>query len=141
MARRDFDPRTAVPDLLAVVAYAEMRAVMLAWAQTSAPDVRELAHRAMLHAVETRPARPIVAVAREHVRAVTSEALARTAARLGPWPWDRIVARGQLGTLDGVERCFHAAGEAAAQHRSHDVRVLAAAVTLADELRRTLNRS
>jgi hypothetical protein len=138
-AEIDLATECRVEDVLAIVAYAEMRAVMLGWAGIPARDPRELARAAAIGAINearsgTGDGSTLAARAIEQIRAETATALAQAGAKLGPFPWDRIIGRGQIGSLEGMERVFHDAGELASRHRAHDVRALAAAVSLTDAL-------
>ena len=128
-----------VEHVLAIIAYSEMRAVMLAWAGIPAREPRELARAAAIGVVDdvrsgSRVGSTLVTRVLDKVRAETGAALAQAKAKLGPFPWDRVIGRGQIGSLEGLERIFHDAGELAARHRAHDVRALAAAVSLTDTL-------
>jgi hypothetical protein len=135
----DLAAECRVEHVLAIITYAEMRAVMLAWAGVPTRDPRELARAAAIGAIDdarsgARVGSTLAERVIDKVRAETGTALAQAGAKLGPFPWDRVIGRGQIGSLDGMERIFHDAGELASRHRAHDVRALAAAVSLTDAL-------
>jgi hypothetical protein len=122
-----------VEQTLAIVAYAEMRAIFLAWAGVRGWDpaprvwcaVRQvLAEGGELVSIQAR--------AQSVLRDESRMALESARRRAGPWPFDRTVAYGQIGSLDGLEESFHDAAMRASSHRADDPRLLALAVSLAD---------
>ncbi len=130
-----------VEQALAVVAYAEMRAIMLGWAQAGAWDPELRAWAAVHQAIEEGLNRDHVfprasVVLRDDSRAVLDGVFRRA----GPWPYDRKAGRGQIGSLEGLEKIFHDAGVRGATFRAEDSRLLSLAVQLADYVHRRSTR-
>lgn len=124
-----------VGDAVAIVAYAELRAVLLGWAGCAGWDPASRAWSATRKAlIET--VGPSVAVrACQVLRTESSGLLEGAARRAGPWPFDYRIGRGQIGTLAGLEATFHDAAAFAAVHRDSDPRVLSVAIAIADLMR------
>ena len=135
-----------VPAMLRAVAYAEARALMLAWARATVPDPIDLCRQMAMRALEGKgglwhpSADAFGCHVQTLVRGHTAAMLFRQARRLGPPPWDGPLGGGQLGSVAGIEIIFHHAGEQAGSVRAHDPRVLAAAVTLTDQMRQLVRR-
>ena len=128
-------------ELLSTVAYAEVRAIMLAWAGLLREDPVALARRAIdavLRAGRRYPsARTFGEAVRGSLRSMTAAPLYRAARRLGAPPWDTL-GDGQLGDVAGLEFAFHLAADAAAIVRAKDPQVLAAAAARGDDVRTRL---
>ena len=137
---------TSVEEMLRTLAYAELRAVMVSWARgpVRAPD--ELVRAAVDHAVaDNKPLwHPDATAFGQHLRGLirteTAGVLFRLSRALGPSPWDRPLAPGQLGDVPGMEVIFHLAGEAAGEVRASEPRSLSTAVLLADYVRSRVAR-
>jgi len=133
-----------VPEMVAVVAYAEVRSIMLTWAGILRCEPEGLCRRAVQAALEGRGRRHSSAAAfgthvRDIIRGMTAAALMRAGRRLGAPPWDTL-GEGQRGDVAGLEVVFHAAGEAGIQARARDQRVLAIAASLAAYVRELVTR-
>jgi hypothetical protein len=128
--------RRLVEQMLSIVAYAEVRAVLLAWAGTRSwnPALRARSAVASVLAEEGATALPVRAM--ERLRHESQALLAPALRRQAPWPFDQAIGAGQIGTTDGLEQIFHAAGKVAAAYRGNDVRCLSLAVSLAELVRR-----
>ena len=139
--------RQLVDQMTAVAAYAEVRAVMLAWASVLDWDPVVQARAALAQVLDATPAHPdhlLVFAAQDQLRQDSN-------ARLGPvfpgvrsWPWDAPCGAGQIGSLAGLEAVFDHAGRVAALHRDGDPRMLSVALELAahvERLRGTRARS
>jgi hypothetical protein len=132
---------TDVEDILRTLAYAELRAVMLAWARVPSRHPSELVRGA----IDQRLAEASTTAAfssgsfgemlRETIRSETAVAFVEAARKAGPVPWQRTLAPGQLGEASGLEIIFHEAGEAAARIRANDPRMLSVAVGLTEYIR------
>lgn len=121
-----------VGDAVAIVAYAELRAIMLGWAGCSGWDPITRAWAATRNAVKAPSRAGVVAVAQRLLRDDTRLLLDSAIRRAGPWPFDRTVGPGQIGALVGIEAIFHDAACSAIAHRADDRRVLSTAIGLAD---------
>jgi hypothetical protein len=126
--------RKLVDEMLSIVAYAEVRAILLAWAGNRAwhPAARARSAVAAILAEHGRDGLPARAV--ERLRAESNALLA--ARGLAPWPFDQSVGIGQIGATDGLEQIFHAAGKVAPAYRGTDVRCISLAINLAELVRR-----
>lgn len=130
-------------EIVRALAYAELRAIMLAWARVPVPHPAQLVRGAvdqivsMANTVGTHDltVAEIGRRLRDAIRAETASAFRAAIAKAGPVPWRRSLAAGQLGEADGLEVVFHEAGELAGQVRADDPRTLSTAVTLTDYLR------
>lgn len=137
---------SSVPEMVTVVAYVEVRAILLGWAGVPQPDPADLCRRAITSALDERRGlwHPSTAAFGAHVRGLlrgrTAAVLFRAAGRLGPVPWHQPLAIGQIGDVAGLEVIFHHAAEASATHRERDPRVLALAVSLTDYVRAHVSR-
>ena len=137
------DPLAAFRDVEAILrtlAYAELRAVMLAWARVPTRHPSELVRGAIDRAVAEWSASPVsVCTFGETLRAVirseTARAFHEAVRRAGPVPWERALAPGQIGDAAGIEIIFHEAGDVAARVRANDPRMLSTAVALTDYVR------
>lgn len=132
---------TDVGEILRTLAYAELRAVMLAWARVPARHPAELV-RAAIDLSLTEPGSRFARAStsygeglRATIRSETRTAFSEATRRAGPVPWQRAVAPGQLGEAEGLELIFHEAGETAARVRASDPRMLSTAVALTDYIR------
>jgi hypothetical protein len=121
-------------DAVAIIAYAEFRAIMLAWAGLPVwnPAVRARALVGMLLA--EGGACDLVERAQAALRAESQALLSRR--RLAPWPFDHAVGHGQVGNTDGLEAVFHIAAKAAGAYRGGDSRIVPLAINLADFVQR-----
>ena len=125
-------------ELRAIVAYAEARAIMLAWASLLRDDDPViLALRAVDVVFRARALRhPTAAAFGEEVRAtlrrMTAAALYRAGRRLAA---SETLGDGQVGDVPGIETMFQAAGEAAVSERANDPRIDAASAVLSDYVR------
>lgn len=127
---------TDVEEMVRALAYAELRAIMLAWARVPVLHPSELVRVAIDRLVaEGSSAVAFGQRIREAIRAETSSALMAATARTGPVPWHRPLAPGQLGEAAGLEVVFHEAGELAGRVRGNEPRVLSTAVALTDYVR------
>jgi hypothetical protein len=132
---------TDVGEVLRTLAYAELRAVMLAWARVPSRDPAELVRSAI--DVSLSDASEHFAHGSESygehlrgtIRSETRRAFREATRRAGPFPWQYSVAPGQLGEAEGLEIIFHEAGETAARIRANDPRMLSTAVALTDYVR------
>jgi len=124
-----------VDETLAIVAYAEVRAIRLAWAgiRTWSPAIR--ARAAVAAAIRGGGTSDLVARAQKLLRAESTALLDTQIGRCGPWPYDHALGGGQLGSVVGLEELFHDAARQAAVHRRDDRRLLSLAVGLADFVR------
>jgi hypothetical protein len=140
------DPLASFADLGEIVralAYAELRAIMLAWAHVPARHPAELVRSALdqiILEVSTAGTRdfPLPNVGqrlRDEIRAETATAFRAAIAKAAPAHWSRSLAPGQLGDADGLEVVFHEAGEAAGRVRGDDARTLSTAVALTEYVR------
>ena len=124
-----------VDQTLAIVCYAEVRAVLLAWAGLRSwdPAMRARSVVATLLAEDAADelAERAVMMLREESQVLLQPVLRRTA----PWPFDKTIGHGQIGSTEGLEAIFHAAGKVAPAYRGNDVRLLSLAVSLADFVR------
>lgn len=135
-------PYSSLDHMSAVVAYAEARSIMLAWA-TSAPgrDALDLARRAVDHALAPtkglwHPSADVFAHhVQKHIRSFTASQLFRIARKAGDSSWAAQLAPGQVGDVPGVELMFHEMGDRGTAARRHDSRVRHAAQALADHAR------
>jgi hypothetical protein len=132
---------TDVGEIMRTLAYAELRAVMLAWARVPARHPAELV-RAAIDLSLAAPSAELACASgsygeglRATIRSETRNAFSEATRRAGPIPWQRAVAPGQLGEADGLEVIFHEAGETAARVRASDPRMLSTAVALTDYIR------
>lgn len=132
---------TDVEQLVRALAYAELRAVMLAWARVPVRHPTELV-RGAIDAIVSEVETPGCELPdgfgqriRDAIRAETASALMEAIVKAGPMPWHRPLALGQLGDAAGLETVFHEAGELAGRVRGNDPRVLSAAVSLTDYVR------
>ena len=126
-------------ELRGVVAYAEVRAIMLAWAGLHPTDPEVLARLAIAAVIRgrgqsRRSSDAFGSEVRATLRRMTAAALARAGKRLGPSPWNTL-GNGQLGDVDGLETVFHVAAEAALGARADDPAIMAAAKALAEYVR------
>jgi len=137
--RRGEPPEWRVEDMFAVLVYAEVRAIMLAWAgiRGTAVDAVESARRTVVELATTWRGgrRGFVAEARTRLREASRQTLAAVVERTSLWPFRRAPP-GAVGSLDGLEAVFHDAGVHAVAHREHDRHLLAAAVSLTELVRR-----
>ncbi|MCL4225595.1 MAG: hypothetical protein KJZ91_14130 [Myxococcales bacterium] len=127
---------TDVEEIVRALAYAELRAIMLAWARVPVRHPSELVRVAIDRVVaEGACARGFGQRLRDAIRAETASALMEAIGRAGPVPWHRPLAPGQLGEAAGLEVIFDEAGELAGRVRGNDPRVLSTAVALTDYVR------
>jgi hypothetical protein len=127
---------TDVQEIVRSLAYAELRAIMLAWARVPVRHPSELVRAAIDRVVaDGSSTRAFGQRIREAIRTETSRALMAAIAKTGPVPWHRPLAPGQLGEAAGLEVVFHQAGELAGRVRGEDSRVLSTAVALTDYVR------
>ncbi|MBE7448951.1 MAG: hypothetical protein HS111_08655 [Kofleriaceae bacterium] len=146
----DLAPYSDVTQLVRALAYAELRAVMLAWAGADRDGVRrtpvELVRTAIERALPANkppwhPDAPSFGASlRGLIRTETAGALFRLAREATSTSWERPLAAGQLGDVPGLEVVFHHAGELAGDVRGNDPRSLAAAVLLTDQARDRASR-
>lgn len=124
---------------IAIVLYAEARAMLLGWASAPPwdPVVSCWSTLRRVLSERLRPGTPDFLVrAQEILQQESTLALAPVVRRAGPPPFDATVGRGQIGSLQGVDEMFHEVGFVAMFHRSEDPRVLSVAIRLADFARR-----
>ena len=130
-------------EIVRALAYAELRAILLAWARVPVRHPAEMVRSALdaltaeMNATGTCEA-TVVEVGqrlRDQIRVETARAYQAAVAKVGPVPWRQSMAPGQLGDADGLEAIFHEAGELAGRIRGDDARTLSAAVALTDYLR------
>ncbi len=130
-------------EIVRALAYAELRAILLAWARVPVRHPAEMVRSALdvLAAEVTATGMceaTVVEVGqrlRDQIRVETARAYQAAVAKVGPVPWRQSLAPGQLGDADGLEAIFHEAGELAGRVRGDDARTLSAAVALTDYLR------
>mgnify|MGYP000959206663 CR=1 FL=1 len=136
-AAHPFATYTDVEEILRTLAYAELRAVMLAWARVPARDPVELVRAAIDRVLAAAPriSTCFGETLRDALRSETAAAFDQAIRKAGPIPWQRSVAPGQVGEAAGLEIIFHEAGEAAARIRANDPRMLSIAVALTDYVR------
>ena len=136
-------------EIVQALAYAELRAIMLAWAHVPVRHPMELVRGAVDQVIGEVSAvgSPELTVTdvgqrlREAIRSETATAFRAAITKTGPVPWHRSLAPGQLGEADGLEVVFHEAGELAGRVRADDPRTLSTAVALTDYLRARRRRS
>jgi len=132
----ELEPDTSAVDrALAIVAYAEVRAIMLAWAGAHGwePTTHAwTALRRVLHDGVPPGSLQLVEQAQALLRDESRAALGPAIRRAGPWPYDRTIAPGQIGSLDGIEATFHEAAKVAAHHRASEPPLLSVTLRLAD---------
>jgi hypothetical protein len=123
-----------IDDALAIISYAEVRAVMLGWAGSYAwhPASRARVVVATLLAEGVRD--DLRDRAQAELREQTKALLDRR--RVAPFPFDHAMGPGQLGSTDALESIFHVAGKCAGAYRGRDSRVLPLAISLADLVKR-----
>lgn len=122
--------------MLSVVAYAEIRAIWLAWAGTRSWNPAMRARAAVARALaEGVAAVELADRAQQILRGESHDVLLSANRRTPPWPFDQTIGCGQIGTTDGLEQIVHAAGKIAGAYRGNDVRCLALAVSLSDFVR------
>lgn len=127
---------TDIEGIVRALAYAELRAIMLAWARVPVRHPSELVRVAIDRVVaDSASAVGFCERIRDAIRSETASALMEAIARTGPIPWHRPLAPGQLGEADGLEIVFHEAGDLAGHVRGNDRRVLSTAVALTDYVR------
>jgi hypothetical protein len=127
---------TDVEEIVRALAYAELRAIMLAWARVPVRHPSELVRGAIDRVVaEGACAAGFGQRLRDAIRSETTSALLEAVAKAGPNPWHRPLGSGQLGDADGLEVVFHEAGELAGRVRGNDSRTLSTAVALTDYVR------
>lgn len=129
-------------EIVRALAYAELRAILLAWAHVPVRHPTELVRGAIDRVIDPSAidARELAGAAfgqrlREIIRAETASAFRAAIAKSGPVPWQRSLAPGQLGEADGLEAIFHRAGELAGEVRGDDPRTISAAIGLTDYVR------
>lgn len=130
-------------EIVRALAYAELRAIMLAWAHVPVRHPAELVRAALdqlVGKVDAVDGHDLTVAEfgqrlRDAIRAETASAFGAAIAKTGPVPWQRSLAPGQLGEADGLELVFHQAGELAGRVRGDDSRTLSTAVALTDYLR------
>ncbi|MBE7524658.1 MAG: hypothetical protein HS109_20145 [Burkholderiales bacterium] len=134
-----------LPQMVDLIAYAEIRAVVAAGlgARVEPPEV--LARSALEITLMREP--PIRGVPwspspdtfvdqlRAHVRALTSRALLERARERGI---GALLSPAQVGSLDGIEMLSHIAGEQAGSIRENDGSTVSKAIELADFARARL---
>jgi hypothetical protein len=125
----------SVEMMVRTVAYAEVRAVMLAWTGTRSWNPALRARAAVARALAEGAGAELPERAQQLLRGESQELLAPALRRAAPWPFDQTIGCGQIGTTDGLEQIFHAAGKIAGAYRGNDVRCLSLAVSLADFVR------
>ena len=127
-------PKTLLEQAVAVVAYAEVRAVLLTWAGASwDPIVRaRAAVRDVLAFGGDGGSAELVTRAQAAMRVDSRAMLEPIIARRGTWPFRRTLAPGQVGSSDGIEEIFHHAAIAAWRVRRDDPRTLLSAIGIAD---------
>lgn len=124
-----------VEQMLAVVAYAELRAIFLVWAGIRTWDPAIRARGCVARALADGVAEDIVEQAQGLLRDESRALLGPAIVRMAPWPYPQVLGHGQIGSTDGLEATFHAAGKLAAVHRGNDPRVMSLALSLADFVR------
>lgn len=125
-----------VEEIVRALAYAELRAIMLAWARVPVRHPSELVRAAIDRLVaEGSSTIAFGQRLRDAIRTETASELMAAIAKTGPVPWHRPLAPGQLGEARGLEVVFHEAGELAGRVRGSDPRVLSTAVALTDYVR------
>lgn len=133
------DDTTRAPRLieqtLALLAYAELRAILLAWAGVRTWDPAMRSRCIVARLLAEGGVGDLTARAQAALRAESQALLVPAILRAAPWPFDKIIGHGQIGSTDGLELIFHAAGRCAAAYRGNDPRLLSLAVSLADFVR------
>jgi hypothetical protein len=126
-------PRTLLEQAVAVVAYAEVRAILLSWAGARWDPIAR-AWAAVRDVVQYggAVATDLVPRAQAVLRADSRAMLEPIIASRGVWPFRRAIAPGQIGSVDGVEQIFHRAAADAWQSRRDDAGTLVAAIGIAD---------
>ena len=127
-------PRTLLEQAMAVVAYAEIRAILLAWAGARWDPVSRTraAVRNLLEYGGDTVASELVPRVQAALRTDSRAMLESLAAGRGAWPFRRTVAPGQIGSLDGIEQAFHQAAADAWRLRRDDAGTLLAAIGISD---------
>jgi hypothetical protein len=132
---------TSVEEMLRTLAYAELRAIMLAWARVPVRAPADLVRAAIDTTLDAGAPpnswyAPIFGqCVRDTIRTETADAPLHAARKAGPVPWARPLAPGQHGDSEGLELIFHEAGEIAGRVRAHEPRSLSTAVGLTDYVR------
>lgn len=131
---------TDVEQIVRVLAYAELRAIMLAWARVPVRHPAELVRGAIDATVAEVGAGAAAAAGFGQrlcnaIRGETERTFRAAIAKAGPPPWCRAIGPGQLGEPDGLEAVFHTAGLLAGDVRGDDARTLSIAVALTDYVR------
>jgi hypothetical protein len=134
------DPLASYADLGEIArthAYAQLRAIMLAWAHVPVRDPTELVRGAIDQVVSSHDvsATDVGQRLRDTIRAETASAFREAIAKACLVSWRRSLAPRQLDDADLIELAFHDAGELAGRVRGEDPRILSAAVGLTDYLR------
>lgn len=123
-----------VGDALKILAYAEVRAIMLAWAGRPAWSPQDRARSTVLAVLaEGCGDKELVTVTQARLREESQMLLAH---RHEPWPYDGRLGHGQLGNAEGIEKVFHLGAAEAWVYREKDPRMLSLAVSLAEIVRR-----
>ena len=126
-------PRTLLEQAVAVVAYAEVRAILLSWAGARwDPITRAWAAVRDVLAYGGDAAADLVPRAQAVLRTDSRAMLEPIIARRASWPFRRTLAPGQIGSTDGVEQIFHRAAADAWVVRRDDPGTLVAAISLSD---------
>lgn len=132
-------------ELARVVAYAEARAIMLAWAGDASHEAADLARNAIFATLaESKEcwhpnAQAFGTHLRGLIRTLTAGKLFRLGRR-GEATGKNALAPGQHGDLPGIEVIFHKAGEEAGAVRLNEPRTMASAKALADYATSRLER-
>jgi hypothetical protein len=131
----------AVDEMVRVLAYAEMRSVMLAWARVPIRQPVALVRWAVDRAMPMGAApwlggeSSFAAHCRQTIQQETSALFRAIARTRGPHPWQLPVAPGQVGDIDGLDAIFHAGAVAAGDVRIGDPRLTSLAYMLVDFVR------
>lgn len=123
--------------MVALVCYAEFRAMFLSWAGITWDPVPHTwaALRRLLDELDepVSPGAPaFLERGYEILRKDSRVALEAAVRRAGPWPFDLPIGRGQIGSLPGLEEAFHEAGVLARHHRADDRRLMSHAIRMTD---------
>jgi hypothetical protein len=127
--------------VLQLLAYAELRAILVAWAQGSPwnpIDETWLALRRTLEDGLTPGSPPFATRAAELLRDSSQQALEPAMRRGGPWPYNYTIGRGQVGCFAGIESVFDEAGRIAVWHHDGDLRLLRVAIQLFERLQQLM---
>jgi len=125
---------TLLEQAVAVVAYAEVRALLLTLAGARWDPISR-ARSAVLDVLEyggDSGAAELVTRAQSALRTDSRAMLEPIADRRGAWPFRRTVAPGQIGSVHGLEQIFHRAATHAWHVRRDDGATLLAAIDLSD---------